>query len=42
LQVIYSLKQTPFGPKRPFLDKHEVSLGSLGKNYRLVNKHIMR
>ena len=42
LQVIYSLKQTPFGPKRPFLDKDEVDLDSLGKNYRLVNKHIMR
>ena len=42
LQVIYSLKQTPFGPKRPFLNKEEVNLGSLGNNYRLVNKNIMR
>jgi hypothetical protein len=42
LQVIYSLKQTPFGPKRPFLRKEEVNLDSLGKNYRLVNKHIMK
>ena len=41
LQVIYSLKQTPFGPKRPFLDKDEVDIDSLGKNYRLVNKNII-
>ena len=42
LQVIYSLKQTPFGPKKPFLSKEEFNLSSTNERYRIVNKHIMK
>lgn len=42
LQVIYSLKQTPFGPKKPFISREKIDLSSLDERYRIVNKHIMK
>jgi len=42
LQVIYSLKQTPFGPKKPFLSGGEINTNHLGNNYQLINKNIIR
>lgn len=43
LQVIYSLKQTPFGPKKPFLDFDESLFQDLSVSAaRLVNSKIIK
>ena len=42
LQVIYSLKQTPFGPKKPFVPKREISFPLADSIFYLVNKNIMK
>ena len=43
LQIIYSLKQTPFGPKNPFIDYNADSLKQVNL-YKsdLVNSNIIR
>ena len=43
LQVIYSLKQTPFGPKNPFVDASELNLNNVNLgNSKLINNNIIR
>ncbi len=43
LQVIYSLKQTPFGPKKPFLDDSELNMENVNLGAtNLVNNNIIR
>ena len=41
LQIYYSLKSTPFGPKRPYIDSNETE--GIGSNEisKLVNKNII-
>ena len=41
LQIYYSLKRTPFGPKKPFVRENEIDISQLGKHYREVNKYII-
>jgi hypothetical protein len=41
LQFLYSLKRTPFGPKKPFIREDEVDISKLGERYREVNKYII-
>ena len=43
LQIIYSLKQTPFGPKRPFIDYNADSLKQVNLyESNLLNSNIIR
>mgnify|MGYP001211218973 CR=1 FL=1 len=42
LQVIYTLKRTPFGPKKPFLNKEDAMKLSTYKYSSYVNKHIIK
>ena len=42
LQVIYTLKRTPFGPKKPFVEKEDARKLSSYKYSSYVNKHIIK